>query len=88
MKTSSRSGFAIIELLVVVSIIAMLVGMLLPAIGRARDTARVSVSKSNLRQLGIAHQTYAAEWSGRHVTYTRDNLGQYEGDVGLYNDSI
>ena len=88
MKTTSRSGFTIIELLVVVSIIAMLVGMLLPALGRARDTARVNVSKSNLRQLGIAHQTYAAEWSGRHVTYTRDNLGQYEGDVGLYNDSI
>ncbi len=81
MKTTSRSGFTIIELLVVVSIIAMLVGMLLPAIGRARDTARVNVSKSNLRQLGIAHQTYAAEWAGRHVTYTRDNLGQHAGNV-------
>jgi len=88
MKTTSRSGFTIIELLVVVSIIALLVGMLLPAIGKARDTARVNVSKSNLRQLGVAHQTYAAEWSGRHVTYTRDNLGQYEGDVSIYNDAI
>ena len=88
MKTTSRSGFTIIELLVVVSIIALLVGMLLPAIGKARDTARVSVSKSNLRQLGIAHQTYAAEWAGRQITYTRDNLGQYEGDVGAYNEAI
>ncbi len=88
MKTTSRSGFTIIELLVVVSIIAMLVGILLPAIGRARDHARVNVSKNNLRQLGIAHETYAAEWAGRHVTYTRDNLGLYEGDVGFYNDSI
>ena len=66
MKTTSRSGFTIIELLVVVSVIAILTGMLLPAIGRARDTARVNVSKSNLRQLGIAHQAYASEWSGRH----------------------
>ena len=59
MKTSSRSGFTIIELLVVVSIIALLVGMLLPAIGKARDTARVNVSKNNLRQLGVAHETYS-----------------------------
>jgi len=82
---ASRHAFTIIELLVVVSIIALLVGILLPAVGKARDNARVNVSKNNLRQLGIAHKTYAADWADRHVTYTRDNLGQYEGDVNLYN---
>ncbi len=83
-----RDGFTIIELLVVVSIIALLVGILLPAIGKARDNARVNVSKNNLRNLGVAHKAYAADWSDRHVTYTRDNLGQYDGDLLLYNSSI
>jgi len=83
-----RSGFTIIELLVVVSIIALLVGMLLPAIGKARDTARVNVSKNNLRQIGVAHKTYAADWADRHVTYVRDNLGAYGGNVQRYTTEV
>jgi prepilin-type N-terminal cleavage/methylation domain-containing protein len=83
MKKPLRIGFTIIELLVVVSIIALLVGILLPAIGKARDNARVSASKSNLRQLAIAHKAYAADWADRHVTYVRDNLGLYGGN-GLW----
>ncbi len=88
MRSQLKRGFTIIELLVVVSIIALLVGMLLPAIGKARDTARVNVSKNNLRQLGVAHKTYAADWSDRHVTYVRDNLGLYDGSVQAYNAAI
>ncbi len=88
MTRDLRKGFTIIELLVVVSIIALLVGMLLPAIGKARDTARVNVSKNNMRQLGVAHKTYAADWSDRHLTFCRDNLGLYAGDVGAYNEAI
>ena len=88
MKRHLRKGFTIIELLVVVSIIALLVGILLPAIGKARDTARVNVSKSNLRNLGVAHKTYAADWADRHVTYTRDNLGQHDGDMVTYNQNV
>jgi prepilin-type N-terminal cleavage/methylation domain-containing protein len=88
MRNEPKKGFTIIELLVVVSIIALLVGILLPAIGKARDNARVNTSKSNLRQLGIAHKTYAADWSDRHVTFCRDNLGLYGGDVQLYNTEI
>ena len=88
MNKSQRNGFTIIELLVVVSIIALLVGMLLPAIGKARDNAQINVSKNNLRQLGVAHKTYAADWSDRHVTYVRDNLGQYGGDVAAYNAAV
>ncbi|MHC4966699.1 MAG: type II secretion system protein, partial [Planctomycetota bacterium] len=57
MNRQLSKGFTIIELLVVVSIIALLVGILLPAIGKARDNARVNTSKSNLRQIGIAHKT-------------------------------
>jgi len=82
------TGFTIIELLVVISIIALLVGILLPAIGKARDNARVNTSKNNLRQFGVAHATYAADWSDRQVTHVRDNLGLYGGDVQAYNNAI
>jgi prepilin-type N-terminal cleavage/methylation domain-containing protein len=88
MRAHLTRGFTIIELLVVVSIIALLVGILLPAIGKARDNARVNTSKSNLRQMGIAHQTYAADWADRHLTLHRDNLGLYGGDVQRYNSEV
>ena len=81
-------AFTILELLVVVSVIAILMSLLLPAAGRARDSALINVSRSNLRQLGVAHKTYAADWAGRHVTYTRDSLGRYGGDVREYNAAI
>jgi len=77
MKRSRTVAFTIIELLVVVSIIALLIGILLPAIGKARDQARLTISEANLRNLATAHQTYAAEWSDRQFTLIDDNLASY-----------
>ena len=77
MHRRGSRGFTIVELLVVVSIIALLIGILLPAIGKARDTARVTISTTNLRQLGQAHATYASEWGDRQLTLVRDDISRY-----------
>ena len=56
-----RTGFTLIELLVVVAIIAVLVAILLPALGRARDQAKEVICTSNLKQQGTAFLMYAQE---------------------------
>lgn len=55
------TGFTLIELLVVVSIIALLVAILLPALGKARKQARATVCMSNLKQLGLVVFMYHDE---------------------------
>lgn len=59
-----RSGFTLIELLVVISIIALLIAILLPALGAARETGRAASCMANLRQIGIAVHAYAEDYGG------------------------
>jgi len=59
-----RKGFTLIELLVVMVIISMLVGLLLPALGRAEEEARKTQCRSNLRQVGMAWVLYCADNQG------------------------
>jgi len=57
-----RPAFTLIELLVVVAVIAILIGILLPALGRARKTSRTMVCASNARQIAAALTSYSADY--------------------------
>jgi prepilin-type N-terminal cleavage/methylation domain-containing protein/prepilin-type processing-associated H-X9-DG protein len=61
------SGFTLVELLVVIGIIALLISILLPVLGRARDSARSIQCLSNLRQFYMADAMYLSRFKGWHM---------------------
>ena len=65
-----RSAFTLIEVLVVVAIIALLVAILLPSLSRARELARETVCKSNLKQLISAHNYYVSDYTRLPATHS------------------
>ncbi len=78
----TRRAFTLIELLVVIAIIALLIGILLPAIGKARDTAKNVLSQTRMRQLTQGAANYAADNSDRIFSYTWK--GPPSGDGGYF----
>lgn len=67
MPHSRKSAFTLIELLTVIAIIGILAAILIPTIGRVRESAYVSTTTSNLRQLYNANRLHAADYKGLYV---------------------
>lgn len=97
-----RAGFTLIELLVVIAIIAILAGMLLPALGKAKDRALLANDLNNIRQIVIAAHTFAGD-NADYIPYAswgdcdiRDSWctakgilnGSGRSDIGIWTNQV
>jgi len=68
-KEIGKKGFTLVELLVVISIIAVLLAIMVPALGKAREAAKTTICKARLRQFGIALRTYGQENNDNYLLH-------------------
>lgn len=85
MKNERNITFTLIELLIVIAIIAILAGMLLPALGKARDKGRQIACSGNLKQLGTAVAMYANDWND-YFPGTIQGAGFFFSDIEPYTN--
>ncbi len=78
LRNSQPRGFTLIELLVVIAIIAILIALLLPAVQQAREAARRSTCKNNLKQIGLAMHNY----HGTYKMFPPGWVGHASGGMG------
>ena len=79
----SREGFTLIELLVVIAIIALLISILLPALGEARKAGRTAVCMSNMKQMAVGTASYAADFQDKLFAFSWQGGKTYNTDSDL-----